>query len=392
LDWLPFFVTGSIFGVITYISQSRTSLAELPGQYSPLRIVLIVCHNIIFYLYKIIWPSNLPSHYAFPKLLGLSEPMVLAGVIGSCVLIVLLIISLRWTPAALTGWLFFFAAILPTMQIIGFSNVIASDKFAYLPSIGLLMVLCSFLGRFCGKAKPVSRGVAAAIVILILSSVEIVVTRRHLVHWRDSVSLYQHMLTVTPDAALLHYNLGVTFQSDGRLKEASDHYRKALQLDPYYHEAHNNLGTALQSQGKLIEAVSHYRLALQAEPDYAEAHNNLGAALEREGKLQEAISHFRKALYIKPDYAEAQGNLAVTFALQGNLDEAINHFRQALRISPNDTEAHYNLGHALQSQGKLAEAIMEYREALKIDPGNIKAVEHLKAAMTELRNRQRGGE
>ena len=105
---LPFFIIGGIFAIITYVSQSRTAFAVLPDKYCTEHIGLVLCHNIIFYLYKIIWPVNLSSHYAFPEPLALSDPMVLIGVIGTCILIPLLLISLRWTRGILIGWLFFF--------------------------------------------------------------------------------------------------------------------------------------------------------------------------------------------------------------------------------------------------------------------------------------------
>lgn len=167
LEKLPFFVVGAIFAIITYVSQSNTFGVRLPGEYGPERIPLTLCHNIIFYLYKIVWPANLSSHYAFPEVLGLSNPTVLAGVIGTCILIPLLVISLRWTRAALTGWMFFFVAIFPTMQIIAFNNIIASAKFAYLPSVGLLMVLASLLGWFCG-AHSVSKHAARYVAVTVI--------------------------------------------------------------------------------------------------------------------------------------------------------------------------------------------------------------------------------
>ncbi len=183
---IPFFILGGIFAIITYISQTSTAGSTLPTETGIWRIPLILCHNIIFYLYKIIWPVNLSSHYHFPDPLNLSQPMILAGVIVTCILIPLLLISLRWTRAALIGWLFFFIAILPTMGIIGFTNVIASDKFAYLPSFGLLMILAFFL---CNLRLKSASSAAVILFVLILASAESLATRSYLIHWRNSVGL-----------------------------------------------------------------------------------------------------------------------------------------------------------------------------------------------------------
>ena len=375
---LPLFIVGAIFAVITYISQSRAAGAVLPSEYGPHRIPLILCHNIIFYLYKIAWPANLSSHYAFPEPLALSQPMVLAGVIGTTVLLAALVISLRWTPAVLTGWLFFFVAILPTMQIIGFSNVIASDKFAYLPVVGLLMVLASFSNWLCSSvSKPMARRVALLVVVIVLAGTEAVATRRYLAYWRDTVTLYEHMLTLTPDSAQLHNHLGLGFRLEGKLDEAINHYHRALQLEPRFGETHNNLGFALATQAKYNDAISHYRQAMKLKPGYAEAHNNLGVALSAQGKFDEAISHYHQALQLKPDFAAAHNNLANALLAQGNIDEADSHYRQALQVNPSFAEAHYNLANILKSRRRLHEAIGHYRKALKISPNNAKAHYHL---------------
>ena len=377
VEKLPFFVVGGISALITYISQSNTGGVELPAKYGPLRIPLVLCHNIVFYLYKMVWPINLSSHYAYPKPLALTHPMVLAGVIGTCILIPLLVISLRWTRGIVTGWLFFFMAILPTMQIIGFSNVIASDKFAYLPSVGLLTVLAAFLGWFCDTGKPVVRRTVVIIIVIILAGAESVATRRYLVQWHDSVSLFKHMLTLTPDAWSVHNMMGIALHSEDKTDEAIIHLRQAVKLEPNAADAHNSLGAALESQGKLDEAIGQYLITLQLNPRYVTAYYNLGNTLALQNKFDEAINRYRQALQMKPNYAKARINLGNALGMQGKLDEAMNHYRQALQIKPDDAELHSNMGITLARQGKPDEAIRHYRQAVKIDPDYLSALDNL---------------
>ncbi|MFQ5545679.1 MAG: FkbM family methyltransferase, partial [Acidiferrobacterales bacterium] len=52
-------------------------------------------------------------------------------------------------------------------------------------------------------------------------------------------------------------------------------YQQALTLKPDFAEAHNNLGNALKEQGKLTEAIAAYRQALALKPDFTDAHSNL---------------------------------------------------------------------------------------------------------------------
>ena len=123
-----------------------------------------------------------------------------------------------------------------------------------------------------------------------------------------AVDLIKKALTITPENADAHYNLGLTLSELGKLEEAVASYRKALAIRPDYAKAHNNLCNTLQALGKSEEAVASGHKALAIKPDYAEAHNNLGNALQDLGKLDEAVASYLKALAIKPDYAEAWRN------------------------------------------------------------------------------------
>ncbi len=368
LEKIPFLAVGTISAVITYISQSRTAAVGLPAEYGPERIPLVICHDIVFYLYKIFWPVNLSSYYAYPVVFSLSDPMMMAGIIGSCVLILLLIISLRWTRAALTGWLIFFIGVLPTMQIIGFSNVIASDKFAYLPSVGLLMILAAFVVWFYNANKTPKWHIVAVIIALILAGSEAVGTRRYLVHWRSTVSLSKYFLVLAPDAAQINLTMGYAFQREGKLDEAESYCRRAIQLAPSYFDAHNNLALVLRLQGKFDEAVDHYYKALQGKPKNANIHYNLGNTLQSLGKLDAAISHYYEALRINPEHAYAHNNLANALADQGKLDEAVDHYRQSLKIKPSNALAYNNIGTILEMQGKFDEAINQFHRALQVKP------------------------
>jgi tetratricopeptide (TPR) repeat protein len=374
---ISFLVAGAISAIITYISQSRTATVGLPTEYGPERIPLVLCHNIIFYLYKIIWPARLSSYYPFPSPLTLTQPSVAVGIVGTCILIPLLIISLRWTRAALTGWLISFVALLPTMQIIGFSNVIASDKFAYLPSVGLLMVLAAFAAWFYSANKTLIWRIVIIIVVLISAGAEAVGTRGYLEHWRSMMSLSKHFLALAPDAAQINLMMGYAFQREGKLDEAEHYCRRAVQLAPSYADASNNLALVLKLQGKFDEAADYYRKASQASPKDANIHYNLGNALQSLGKLDEAISQYYEALKINPEHAHAHNNLANALSDQGKLDEAVDHYRQTLKIRPSNAEAYNNLGTTLEMQGKLDEAIDCYSRALRIKPDFVEAYRNL---------------
>ena len=376
LEKLPFFALGIAGAIIAYISQSRTAGTTPPTEYGAERIPLILCHNIVFYLYKILWPANLSSFYPFPSPLTLTKPMVAAGVVGTAILIPLLITSLRWTRAALTGWLIFFVAALPTMQIIGFSNVIASDKFAYIPSIGLLLVLTAFLCRLCSRGKVVLRCLLVLIIVLVSAGAETIATRQYLSHWRSTLTLSEYMLKLTPGEPQILNLRAYVFQRQGNLDEAVQCYVAALEKRPYFVDARNNLALTLKLQGRVDEAIDQYRISLQFEPNNGEVHYNLGNALQTLGRFDEAVSQYKQALKIKRGHVQTQLNLANALAAQGKYDEALGIYYKIVNIKPLEAIIRRNIGLTLEMEGKLDEAVIEYRKALQIKPGNAEI--HLK--------------
>jgi tetratricopeptide (TPR) repeat protein len=332
---LPLFTSGVIFAIVIYISQSRTFFVTLPGQYNPRYIPLVFIHNTAFYMFKIIWPVNLSPYYAYTKPMGLSDPMVLTGIIGICILINIMIFTLRRTRSIFTGCLFFLVALLPTMGIIRFARMIAGDRYVYLPSIGLLMLLASFLGwlwRTGGKRKPAAMRVLVITIVLMLASAEAAATRKYLTYWSDAVTLYKRMLVLAPRMVLLNNDLGIALLSQGKLDEAANQFEQVLQVAPRHVRAHVNLGNVLLTHEKYDEAISHYQQALETEPDFAPAHYHLAVAQMRMGRLDVALKHFREAIRLtkNPPWYFLHG---LAWILAAHPDPQIRDANEAIQLA-----------------------------------------------------------
>ena len=100
---------------------------------------------------------------------------------------------------------------------------------------------------------------------------------------------------------------------------------------------------ALQSQGKLDEAINHYRRVLLLKPDFVLALHNLGMVLGLRGRPDEAISYYQRVLQINPNDAQTHKDLAIILLREGKLYKAANHYRQCLQINSDDADALNNL-------------------------------------------------
>jgi tetratricopeptide (TPR) repeat protein len=376
----PFLIVAAVSAMITYVSQSRTAGVLLPGhapESGPARAPLILAHNIVFYLYKIVWPTNMSAHYPVPKPLDLSQSMVLAGVVGTVALLVVLAVTLRWTRALMVGWLSFFLVIFPTMGIIGFTTVVAADKFAYLPIVGLLLPMAAGLNA-CWHNGAGALGVRRTRIgmvgaVLVLAVAEAGVTRRFLNKWRDSETLFRYMVAVAPHASVPHYGLGNVLRMQARFDEAIAEYRASLRREPRHAQAHINLANALAHQKHFDEAIAHYRLVLQSRPDHFETLNNLANTLVAQGRLEEAIPIYERVLKLRPGSEAVQQNLDFARARQRQLDEFVVRCQRMQAIDPQDAAAHVEQARKYLGEGHFEEAATLCRHALRIKPGDFTA-------------------
>ena len=182
-----------------------------------------------------------------------------------------------------------------------------------------------------------------------------------------AVKKFKQALTLKPDYAEVHYNLGVTLRELGQIEEAIKSYKNALNIKNTYPNAHYNLGNALVSIKQYDDAIKHFESAVFFNPKFAQAYNNLGLLYKSLGKDFKAGKNFDKALAIKPDYDEAMNHRGVIFQNVGDFENAIKYYQKSLAINPKLADAHNNIGLTEKELNKTDNAIKSFEKALSID-------------------------
>jgi Flp pilus assembly protein TadD len=348
IEKIPFFALAAAASVVTFVAQRNggavVAMENLPLGARAGNAMISYCR----YLGKTFWPTDLAVFYPHPGHWPLAE-VLLAGLFLAGIS-ALVFMQRRRQPFMLVGWLWFVGTLVPVIQLIQAGPVAMADRFTYVPSVGLLVLIiwgAHELTRGWRHHAMVLAPAGTAAVVLCMA-----LTRHQLGYWRDSETLFQHALKVTQNNCLAHKTIGDVLLKKGQTDEAISQFREAIRLNPDYPEAHDNLGNALFIKGRTDEAISQFREAIRLKPDYADAHNNLGAALCNTGKIDEAISEDQEAIRLKPDYADAHNNLGAALGGKGRTDEAISQFQEALRLKPEDTDAQNNLAKALELKGK----------------------------------------
>jgi tetratricopeptide (TPR) repeat protein len=159
----------------------------------------------------------------------------------------------------------------------------------------------------------------------------------------SAIKDFQIAISLKPDYAEAHYNLGVVFQKNKQSDDAYLSYEKAIQLNHAYPQAHNNLGMLKLKKRDLDGAVKSFEWAVAYDPDYVEAQNNLGATFQELMIYENAKVQYEKALKINPNFAQALNNLGSVCEIFGLKDQAYKNYNKAIKIDPSYCEAHRNL-------------------------------------------------
>ena len=366
---LPFFLLSAVSCIVTFIVQKQGGAVQSLIQ-MPLGLRLgNVPVAYVRYLGKTLWPAGLATPYPRAEHWPLIQVLLAVGLlIGLTLGAVWLSRRFRFVGV---GWLWFAGMLVPVIGLVQVGEQSMADRYSYLPLIGLFIILAWGAGEACKRWRlpGVACAVAAGLMLLACAAT----ARRQVGYWRNSETLYHHDLAVSRKNWAACYNLGWYLDQEGRLDEALDYYRQAIEIEPRNPDPVNNIGVALVAKKQYAEAIPYFQRALKAEPGFYEAHNNIGKALEELGRLDEAISEYRLVLEKKPGHVSALNNLGNALARKGQFADAMQCYEASLRSKPDQATAHYGLAGALARVGRPDEAINHYQQVLQRNPTNATA-------------------
>jgi len=112
--------------------------------------------------------------------------------------------------------------------------------------------------------------------------------------------VYNEILAVDPsNPRALHFS-GVLAHQLGHSTDAVELIQKSLSVMPDVADWHSNLGIVLQESGHLDEAIEAYQRAIALDPDLAEAYFYLGMIGVRRGNDRQARLYLQKFLSFNP--------------------------------------------------------------------------------------------
>jgi protein O-mannosyl-transferase len=312
LEKLPLLALAAAFSVVTYVAQLQEGATTMLSDKIAFSVRLAnALVSYIEYLGKTVWPYPLIVFYPYVPDRPLWQPVAAAtfliAVTGVAVWL------WRSRPYLTVGWFWYFGTLVPVIGLIQVGSQSIADRYTYLPLVGIfILAVWGSADLLAGwRYGRTTLGVLAAAAILAC----MILTARQTAHWTDTISLFEYVLTITPDNAVAHENVGDVLLQKHRNEEAAAHFREAVRIDPRSGTMkYCNVASTLSNQKRFAEAADQLREALRLDPNLAVAHNNLALVLAQLGNFQEVIEHLQEAVRVAPDKPEVLKNLAWALA------------------------------------------------------------------------------
>jgi len=364
---IPLFVlTAVIIGVTLYTQKMVGAMMTVDSLPLANRISnAILSYGL--YIKKMLWPLDLSVFY--PRY----NVEIWKILIVSSSLIILSIEMFRYYrkyPYLPVGWLWFLGTLMPVIGLVQVGAQSMADRYAYVPYIGLFILLVWFVSDIAKRNKYRRIFVAFTSLLLIIALTAVSWQRCQL--WGDQFALWDDVLKKHKVAFAYNFR-GLAYAAQGLHHMALKDYDNAIAMDKKFSEAFNNRAIAYNITGERTKALNDYHKAVNLNPKFADAYYNRGLLQLEMNHLDMAIADFTTAIGINPDMADYFNYRGVAFRSKGEYEKSFADFNQALKRNPNFAEAYFNRGLIYHIHKQHIPAIVNFSEALKIKPAYVDA-------------------
>jgi protein O-mannosyl-transferase len=340
LEKLPLFLMAAASSAVTFLAQ-RSGGAVNTLSIMPLWIRLSnAAISYCRYLRILFWPNPLIAYYLHAN----RHTSIWAA--ACCALTLLLITApciyfCKSKPYCLMGWLWFLGTFVPVIGIVQVGDQAMAERYTYVPFVGPFIALV-WLAADTASKSPKLKLAAQLLAVAILAACAIK-TSAQVNIWKDTVSLFSHVVQVDPRGEDPNLILGVAYAKAGNTAEAKKYLQTALTYNFNSYMTHNNLGTLYFNLGQMSEAMQEFRYSLAIFPAQPMPHYKIGWILAHSNQLPQAAIELTQSLQLDPTNADAHNDLGVVFYQLGDFEKSAEQFSSAAQLEPSNANTRKNL-------------------------------------------------
>src|ERR1022692_264909 len=296
--------------------------------------------SAFLYIRKMLWPGDLSLIYGYPP----RKAWWLEAGCGLCLVCISVsaICLMRKRPYVCVGWFWYLGTLVPMLGLVQVGGAAMADRYTYITLTGIFVLVVwtsADVMDGCVQAKTLLRVVSGLPLIAC-----VLMTTAQLACWKDSVRVFRHAARSNEKNFLAQYQLGIAYSNQRNLVEAESHFRRCLDLAPFFQQAHTSLGGVLLAKGDAATAFGEYCLALKMKPDDGDIHSALArfhmtCSETRFHDMAKAEVHAVQACEAAHYARRGPLLLLAGIYLQNNrLDQAEDMGRRLLRLSASSRE------------------------------------------------------
>lgn len=313
IEKLPWFFI-SLSAALLTIRAQKGAVAALEAIETKYR-VFLAFRNYSFYLQKMFFPADLLPFYPHPVSFRILSFEYLGSALLFFVISFACVLAIRKYKVLFASWAYYVITILPVTGLFQAGSQAYADRYAYLPSLGIFLLLgvgLSSIWRKFSNAKIPVIGVIAVLIVLLG-----VLTSRQMRIWKDSITLWDYEINF----------LEMTGDNDQPAIINNRYKVVSMKVLPYYNRAEAHLRA-----GNFTKAIDDYNKIIGFNKYELDALMNRSRALMKLGRYERAIDDLNEAVKIAPENPDIYQNRAMLYAVLGEKENALRDFSIAERL------------------------------------------------------------
>ncbi|RAP32603.1 hypothetical protein DID75_04575 [Candidatus Marinamargulisbacteria bacterium SCGC AG-410-N11] len=293
-------------------------------------------YHLLFYLKKLMVPSQLVSYYPFKKITFDSMISWL-----SCLVVLLMtglsLFWIRYRPYFSVTWLFYLILMLPMLGLFQVGNQLVANRWTYFSVCSFFVLLCGCLIWMMIQSERVQRwrvficnGLLVGLCsLLFIFSVQSYI---QLSYWQTRFTFWDRVIDVYPNQVPAAYNtLGYLVERQGNLMRAEEYYKQSLSVSDTYYRSYLNLGRLSLKRSDIELANTYFNQVVKLVPNDFSGYLNLGLVARSQRDFKKTLEYFLLA-YEKASIYSSR-NVELLFELQvfiGYAYHKLNDYENAL--------------------------------------------------------------
>lgn len=341
-----------------YILSQAGTISEENNNFSLIQRMSIGAYSYIMYWIKFLVPFKLSPLYPYPEVLPLYITLAPIAIIG--VLTLIWYAFKRGNRALVFGILFFSVNVVFVLQIIGAGQGFLADRFTYIPYLGISFIIAYLLDQWLLKKYSFPSMIGFGLLILAFVGM----TFQQSKIWKNSETLWTHVIKYYPNISTAYKNRGLHFQSTNELNKALPDFTKTLELNPTESDIWNDRGNIYFTGGNNDLAIADYLKAIENDPTVGGYYVNLGTAYGAKQMYPQALAQFNKGLELDENQPKGYLNRSLVYRFQNKLSESTSDLSRYLEMDDSNPDLFYERARMQRQLNQIPKAIEDINQAI----------------------------